>query len=169
MTNDRGIPGCSISTSTAAVASADRLICKTPVHSLKLSVKLCAHVTYSDIYEITKEMRKYRKTSSQKKVICGSSTDEKSDNTTVPKCPNPDFDGQQVFWTTSVVPGAQRAASASMATRRKGRMSLSDDRIGRPVSFNIETEHTVPIQSSMSREANARTPRRTRVQYEASQ
>ena len=210
---DRGISGCSISTFTTAVAVADWFICKTLVHSLKPSVKLCAHVTYSDdIYEITKEMeilvfglvilsgvviskqpaasslitallivialhlygynivltqtsdwnRKHRlkqKRKSRKKRddggMCYPFINEEpaedifkgEEKTEGPKLNlNTDYSVEGLFWGTSVTPGAQQAASASMATRRKGGMSLSDDGIGRPLSFNIETHNTVPIQ-----------------------
>ena len=70
---------------------------------------------------------------------------------------------QNVYWTTSVVPGHQRPAAKQMAVRTQGPLAAfsSDASTTSPLC----RQHVRPQSRSISGEANARTPRRERTRY----
>ena len=70
---------------------------------------------------------------------------------------------QNVYWTTSVVPGHQRPAAKQMAVRTQGPLAaFSSDA---STTCPLCRQHVRPQSRSISGEANARTPRRERTRY----
>ena len=71
---------------------------------------------------------------------------------------------QNVYWTTSIVPGHQRPAAKQMAIRTRGPLAASTPSQTTTTSPGCR-QHVRPQSRSISGEANARTPRRERTRY----